>query len=703
MRKFTFLFILLSTIFVRTRAVDLTSDSIKSTEIKGITVFGGLPKMMALPIVIVDVTALQSKTFFTPADILQRETGISLSRDGIWATSVNVRGFSEQRLLLLVDGDRIQSATDIAAALSTVDMNSLEKIEVIKGASSVLYGTGAMGGVVNFVSERPTYSSSFQTKGSIGTEFNSANSLWSNNGNIQFTSNQWYLSLNGSFRTAQNIQTPQGVLPNSQFNDDSWALKGGIMYTPNQELLLNYQHFGGWDIGLPGGSAFPSTASVRYRGVERNQLSAEYIISNINNRLREVRFKAYTQNMSRDVENIVNQTTTLLPMSLNRTYGVKATTDWHLTDYHTLVLGGEAWERKAETSRLKLKTTSDSTYTVFGEQPTPNAQMLDVGAFAHYSWKIVPRKWTLNAGLRFDYIQTTNDTTFNPIFQYSVNKGLKTNEINLLRNILFLSDIQDEMSYAAHIDLVYNPTKQQQLGFSLSNSYRTASIEERFKYIDQAGILRVGNPKLKPEKGIFSNLSYMLSGDYFHLKVDVFANYLIDLITEKSGTYNYLNANGTNTSINALVNTNVNKALFLGAEAEADWKITNHFSFKANASYTRATDIDSNTFLPQIPPLHGYLSLNYQSKKQFNVSFSSLWAAPQNEVSSTEIGTEGHVIFNFDIHSEKNTLKNSYLQLFGGVDNIFDTAYFNHLSTTRGILRLEPGRNIYLKVKWGWQ
>ena len=144
MRKFTFLFILLSTIFVQSRAVELSIDSLKSTEIKGITVFGGLPKMLALPMVIVDVATLQSKSFFTPADVLQSETGISLSRDGIWATSVNIRGFSEQRLLLMVDGDRIQSATDIAAALSTVDITSLNKIEVIKGASSVLYGTGAM-------------------------------------------------------------------------------------------------------------------------------------------------------------------------------------------------------------------------------------------------------------------------------------------------------------------------------------------------------------------------------------------------------------------------------------------------------------------------------------------------------------------------------------------------------------------------------
>ena len=703
MRKITLSIFFISISFAQLFASLLLPDSIKSKEISEITIFGGFPKMLALPMVVVDAASLQSASICTPADILQRETGISLSRDGIWATSVNLRGFSEQRLLLMVDGDRIQTATDIAGTLSTIDVNSLNKIEVIKGASSVLYGTGAMGGVVNFVSDRPTYSHLFQTKGKIGTEFNTANNLWANNASIQFTTNQWYLLLNGSYRTAQNTQTPKGILPNTQFNDASWGLKAGILYAPNEEFLVNYQHVGAWDVGLPGGNAFPVTASVRYKTVERNQLSGEYIISNINPNLREVRLKEYTQNLSRDVE-IVNNPVTKLPRSLNRTYGAKITTDWYFNKNHTLVLGAEGWERKAETSRLKLKTTSDSTYTVWGEQPTPNAQMMDVGAFAHYSWKIVPGKWTLNAGMRLDYIQMTNDTAYNPVFQYSVNKGEKTYVKDLARDVLFASDSQHQLSYSAHIDLVYMLTTQQQLAFSVSNSYRVPSIEERFKYIELIGPKHVGNPNLKPERGTFSNLNYTFSTNKFQLKADIFANYLTDLITEIYSTYKYTKADGTIISEPAYVNTNVNKALFLGAELEADWSITQRFSLLANASYTRAQDVDSTTFLPQIPPLHGFLSLNYMFKNHFETSFSALWAARQAEVATSEMPTDGHIIFDIDIHSAKINLNTSYLQLFSGINNLLDTSYYNHLTSVRngGLRYLEPGRNIYLKVKWGW-
>ena len=678
-------------------------DTLVNKEIKEITIVGGLSSTFALPMVVVDKKTLDASSFFSPADALRRETGISIVRDAIWATSLSVRGLSEQRLIVMVDGDRIQTATDHSAALSVVDMNSLEKIEVIKGASSVLYGTGAMGGVVNFVSYRPSYTRVFQTKGRIGTEFNTVNNCWANNANIQFTTNKWYLMLNGSFRTAQNTQTPGGVLPNSQFHDASWSLKGGILYSENQEVLVNYQHVGGWDIGLPGGRSFPATASARYSGIERNQLSGEYIVSKINPNLKEIRFKAYTQNIIRNVElKPADPTVKMFPGSNNKTTGAKLTSDWRFTDYHNLKLGVEGWQRDAYTSRLTLKTTSDSTLIGTGDQPTPKALMFDLGVFAHYSWKIDPGKWTLNAGLRLDYIQTANDSAFSPLYQYKVKNDVRTNVTNLARRVLFAASIHEDMAYAADVDLVYNPTAHQQIALSLANSYRAASIEERFKFIELAGPKHVGNPNLKPEKGTFTNLNYTLSDNKFRFKADIFANYLNDLITEQSGTYTYINATGSTVSEQAFVNVNISKALFLGAEFEGNWQINNEFSLFANASYTHARDIDANSSLPQIPPMSGFASFNYQSKKQIGASFSALWAATQNEIATGETATAGHIIYNLDVHSGNIDLNNSQLQLFAGVDNIFNTAYLDHLSTTRGILKLEPGRNIYLKVKWGW-
>lgn len=689
MKSFILSCFLLVSVWAQPNSVDQIVDSTKHKEIKEITVLGSLSKTLSLPMVSVNSATIESSSFFTPADALRRETGISIVRDAIWATSLNVRGLSEQRLIVLSDGDRIQTATDHSAALSVIDMNSLERIEVLKGASSVLYGTGAMGGVINFVSERPTYSATFQTNGKAGTEFNTVNNAWANSANIQFVTKKWYLMINGSYRKAQNTQIPGGVLPNSQFNDAAWSLKGGILYSPNQELLVNYQHVGGWDIGLPGGRSFPPTASARYKNIERNQLSGEYIISKVNMNLREIRFKAYTQNISRDVElRPADKSIILYPGSLNKTTGAKLTSDWRFTDYHLITLGAEGWLRDTETYRKTVKTISDTTILVTGDQPTPKAKMLDLGIFAHYSWKIVPRKWILNAGIRLDYIQTANDTAFSPLYKYSINKGVVT-DLHL-KSVLYLSDKTNEIPYAAHIDLVYNPTVHQQFALSLANSYRAASIEERFKYINLLGMIHLGKPEVKPEKGTFSNLNYTLSGRNIRLKADIFVNYITDFITE------------TLTSPTTYTITNVNKALLLGAELDGKLQITHHILILANASYTRARNIDTNSYLPQIPPLSGFASFNYQSNKQVGASISALWAASQSEIASTETATASHIIFSCDAHSGNIILNKSYLQLFAGVDNILNTSYFDHLSTTRGDVKLEPGRNVFLKIKWGW-
>jgi len=79
-----------------------------------------------------------------------------------------------------------------------------------------------------------------------------------------------------------------------------------------------------------------------------------------------------------------------------------------------------------------------------------------------------------------------------------------------------------------------------------------------------------------------------------------------------------------------------------------------------------------------------------------------VWAATQSEVAPTETPTQGYAVFNFDIHSMPIMLKRTALQLFAGVDNILDKAYKNHLFNTRGLDFYEPGRNIFMKLKWGW-
>ncbi|MBP1677350.1 MAG: hypothetical protein H6Q20_1909 [Bacteroidetes bacterium] len=673
----------------------MPADTMKQKEIKEITVYSISAQNLALPYVKVNQKTIEAHNFVTPADALSSETGISVVKDGSWATSLNVRGLSEQRLLLLSDNDRMLTATDIAGVMSAIDLNNLEKVEVIKGAGSVIYGTGAMGGVVNFVSERAGYSEKFMTSGKVSTGYSTVNKLWNNAANINLADSNWYIGISGSYRKAGNTVTPMGTISNSQFNEASWGLNGGMTYGGNQELLIGYNHSEAWDVGLPGSNVFPKTSVVRYKNFKHNHMNAEYIFRDLTDVLAELKFKAYMQNITRDVENRVNAGTLILPSSKNITYGGKATADLYFNDYNTMVVGVEGWQRDSETSRLRVVESSDT--TVIGEQPTPNAKMFDAGAFILYKYVIDPKYLKMNFGLRGDYIRTQNDTAFNQVFKYIISDGQR-NDASFVQKVLFLPRTHHQISYSAHVDLEYNPAKGNRIGVSVANSYRVPSVEERFKYIDQAGTLRVGNPNLKPERGFFGNLSYSYNNRKVLVKFDVFANYLLDLITEQQGTYNYPGGG----SVAALVNVNVDKALYLGAEADVEWIVTRSLWVKANASYVRAKNADTGDYLPLIPPAHGLASVNYRLDRKFEASATAVWAAKQAEAAVGETQTPGYVIYNFDIHSTPLKFRNAFIQLFGGVENVFDKSYKNHLFNNRGIEFYEPGRNIFAKLKCSW-
>jgi hemoglobin/transferrin/lactoferrin receptor protein len=595
---------------------------------------------------------------------------------------------SEQRLLFLQDDGRLQSATDVAGALSVVDMSSLERIDVIKGASSVLYGTGAMGGVVNFITQRPNYSENFKNSGDVLIGFSTVNQLWENAAKVYFTDKNWYVGLNGSYRTAQNTTTPVLTLNNSQFNDASWSLKGGMKYGDDQELKVGYSHFQAWDVGIPGGNSFPKSATVRYASIKRRQLNGEYIFTNINELIKELSIKAYTQNISRDVELKPNATNIFLPASFNVTSGVKATSQLYFNDYNNVTVGLETWLRDSESARTKINYGADTTFYI-GEIPTPKAEMLDVGAFVLYNKVIDPHYFNINLGMRVDYIKTDNDTAFNRIFNYKIADGKRT-AIPFGKNMIFDAGTHHDFSYSAHVDLNYTPAKRHKIILSLSNAYRVASIEERFKYIDLGNGVHLGDPTLKPENGFFSNLSYNLTLSKVLLRVDFFANYLFDMIAEEK------------LSSTIYKNQNIDQAFFAGAELDLNWLISRDMKFHTNASYVYTRNILEGTPLAMIPPANGNISLSYRLHKMMSTALSARWSATQNQLATNEVSTQGFVVLNFNIQTQAIKIQDTNLHFFAGVDNLLNKAYKNHLFNNRGLDFYEPGRNLFVKMKLGW-
>lgn len=172
---------------------------------------------------VIDNDEIQKRPAVSLADILQNEPGISLVRDGIWGTELNIRGLSRENIVTLINGNRIVTSTDIAARLSMIDLNDIDRVEVIKGASSSIYGSGATGGIVNIITKSPQFYNKFSLNGNVSGEYNTVNDLSIFSGSFLGGSSIWSAKISGSYRNAKNIQTPIGELKNSQFEDYSFS------------------------------------------------------------------------------------------------------------------------------------------------------------------------------------------------------------------------------------------------------------------------------------------------------------------------------------------------------------------------------------------------------------------------------------------------------------------------------------------------
>src|SRR5205823_7555786 len=91
----------------------------------------------------------------TTADALLAAPGVDVSRTGPWASRVSLRGLAGERVLVLVDGVRLQTGRGHGAQTSLVSVDRLESVELMPGAGGAQFGSDALGGVVELSTHRP--------------------------------------------------------------------------------------------------------------------------------------------------------------------------------------------------------------------------------------------------------------------------------------------------------------------------------------------------------------------------------------------------------------------------------------------------------------------------------------------------------------------------------------------------------------------
>jgi len=657
---------------------------------------------------------------FSPSEALAGESGVAMQSDGVWGTSVNIRGMSEQRIVTLVDGNRIETATDLAAGLSMVDMSDLERIEVIKGAASSIYGTGAMGGVVNFITRSGHFASEPYTRGTLASSFHTVNDMMFRKLALSTGADYGYLRVSGMQRNASDISTPRGVLENSQFQDNSIALDAGLKPAGGHRLEVQYHRFSAKDVGIPGGAPFPGPATATYPREKRNLYSVNYEIRDLLPALDKLSLKYYHQYILRDVEMTPNTPSQrvgnfritpekITPQGKHYTDGLKLTTEWQLEGSHQLTAGVDLWQRRLRTERQKYINREvldqqgiplDTIRIVRGEVPIPDSRFASGGVFLQDQFTMLEGDLKVTLGGRYDLVQVHNERALDP--RYVIIDGEK-NSTPPDQRVTFEQQTVYNRSWSTDLGLLYELTDKTHLTLTLGRSFRSPSIEERYKYIDLGSMVRIGDPDLSPEKGynLDGGIRFWFPG--FNLRLNGFVNRFHDLIVEEPGDYVYTYNTGAQAgrqdTLPALVNSNVDQALLYGADMTFNYHLLRNLVWHGTVSFVRGRDIRNEADLPLIPPLNGRSGIRYHVPGTLTLDFYSDWSGRQNNVAQGETKTPGYAIFNLTAYSAPVNLDFARLNLSGGIKNIFNKAYQNHLSTNRGVIQTEPGTNVFIKMQ----
>ncbi len=681
-------------------------------------------KELPAPLAVVGLYNFRKFSSLTLSNVLASEPGISMGSDGIWSTRAVIRGMNENRLVTLVDGNRIETATDLTASLSMIDINDIERVEVIKGAQSSLYGTGAMGGIVNIITKDGYFGNKPYFSGNITSGYNSANNFFTTHGEVNTGSSKWYLRLSGTNGNADDIRTPEGILPNSQFAFNNLSAKVGFKTFRNHTLRVQFQNYHATDVGIPGGEAFPGPAEAKYTDISRQMVSADYEIKDITSTFTQLKINYFMQYIQRDVEMIPNTVTVtplpsdgsqrtipelVVPIGNHLINGTQLQGTWKFGEKNNLIAGIDAWARKVTTERTKYIKTEvlDAGGTVIktnnivrGETPIPVSTFGSAGIFLQDEHKYNDRLRIILGG-RFDGIMVKNKKGFD--VDYLIINGVR-NDTPPNQRITFEEGKTGSISWSANAGILYRIINNADLSVSVARAFRAPSLEERFKYIDLGNYVRLGDPELLPERGFSSDLGIRVWKPEFNFQADVFMNHISNMIVETPGQFIYtINtgpAEGTTDTLPALVNANVSKALLYGFDFGLQYNFHSNFVLFASGAYVRGKDIEADANLPQIPPLNGRLGLRYTFDGIGSAELVATGAARQDKIAEGEKETGGYIRYDISFNSENIRLWKIRFRVFAGIDNLTDRSYTNHLATNRGSISVEPGRNFYLRISF---
>jgi len=591
-------------------------------------------------------------------DVTERIPGISLSADAPWGGDVVIRGLGRNQVVMLVDDCRVNTATDINAQFGLVNPYDIERIEVLKGPVSSLYGSGSMGGVVNVITRDAAFTDSPETHATLINGVSRNPDGFTTYGSASYSDQRAKLFVSAGRRNYEDYEAGDGEdVHNSQFDDWHITLKGAYRWDDVHTSSFQYRHYEGHEVGIPGkGLALPAAAeTVTYPQTGMDLLSLSHTIRPADGALTESQVTVFWQLIDRRVR-IEDFPATMPvlriePEADHETYGVR----WHNvfeTADHTLNVGADAWNWAYSGERVQFLRNGRQ----ITDLPLADCDQTSAGVFAEDDWRLTDAL-TLNLGARVDRI--TAETEAIP--------GKRA------------EDTFHDLSWDSHTGLTWQFQPRWSMTLLGATGYRTPDLFDRFKYVSLgAGRELYGNPELDPERSLFAEYGVHYTGETVRANAAVFVNRIRDLIQAQP-------VSATREEMQ-----NVSDARLQGAEADAEWRFAQGWRAYGNIAFVEGEDLTADEYLRFTPPLNGLVGLRYDLDCGLWTAAETVWAARQDH---TPPGTD-----NSDAWTAVN-LRLGYGFACGRarhdviltVENLLDSDIRNYLATSRAVELLDPG------------
>ena len=679
----------LDTIILESHIYDVSDITVTATRSQRSTPF------ISSQINSVSLSQIKARNAKTSAEALREETGIFVQKTNHGGGSAVIRGLSSNQILILVDGIRLNNSTYRLGNhqyLTTIDNLIVDQIEVVRGPTSVLYGSDALGGTINVITKHPIpYSSGFDMDFRLYSRFASADFEKTARTEVALRYHRFALLGGFSFKHYDDLtrgrkskhpqiekstngykQTPSGF---KSYDFDTKFLYG---LTSSQTLTLTYQMTR--QIDVPRYDKYESDGYLRwiYKPQNRRLIYLKYD-NYLNNKILQslqATISQHSQEEGREIQKSID-----LPMTKEHdqvnTLGFSLQTS-SIQDKHEITLGWELYRDKVSSKRSNTYPDSDSTIQdVRGRYPD-NAKYTSLGIFTQDEIKL-SSKWRVTLGARFSYMQTS----------FYLNQTLFTPQIGELYE-------QSFKSLTASIGNVFELKKEIHMKAHIAQAFRAPNLSDLAKLGESKGtIIEIPNQDLKPEKLVSLDFAVDINYPALRAKVAVFYTNIRDLIASADATLNDTQIDTTIYKIKS--KQNVGQAYIRGIEIGFEYNPFKKILFYTNITSTFGQNITLNEPVDGIPPTFGLAGLKWLSPDYY-FDLYIRFASKQNRLSTDDRddpripigGTPGWKIVNFKAGFK--FLETVDLRLT--VENIFDINYREHGSGING-----PGRNFILGME----